>query len=52
MTLGCQDVYPYVPAEQHIEWEIDDPKGRPLEFFRATRDKIKAQVKIFLEEND
>ena len=41
ITLGCKDICPFVPADKHIEWEIDDPKGKDLDFFRKVRDEIK-----------
>ena len=33
ITLGCKDVCPFFPAEKHIEWNIDDPKGKDIDFF-------------------
>jgi len=45
ITLGCGDVCPFVPAEEHVEWKIDDPKGQDISFFRITRDQIKDHVK-------
>jgi len=44
ITMGCGDVCPFVPADKHIDWKIEDPKGKPLEFFRKTRDQIKDNV--------
>ena len=49
ITLGCGDVCPFVPAKEHIEWKIDDPKGKEMNFFRMVRDKIKDQVKQLSE---
>ncbi|MCX5642409.1 MAG: arsenate reductase ArsC [Candidatus Omnitrophica bacterium] len=45
ITLGCQDVCPFVPAKQHIDWNITDPKGKDAEFFRKVRDDIADKVK-------
>lgn len=50
VTMGCGDVCPVVPAESHIIWEIEDPKGKGIEFFRKTRDQIRANVKTLLAE--
>jgi len=44
ITLGCQDTCPLVPAKEHIQWQIEDPKGRDLDFFRFVRANIKNQV--------
>lgn len=32
ITLGCGDVCPFVPAEKHIEWQIEDPKDKDMGF--------------------
>ncbi len=50
ITMGCRDVCPFVPAARHIEWHIDDPKGRDMEFFRAVRGQIKEKVSSLIEE--
>jgi phosphate transport system protein len=44
ITLGCQDACPFVPADKHIEWEIADPKGKDIIFFRKVRDNIENKV--------
>lgn len=44
ITLGCRDTCPFVPAYEHIEWHTEDPKGRNIEFFRETRNKIRHKV--------
>jgi arsenate reductase len=49
ITLGCKDICPFVPADKHIEWEIEDPKGKDFNFFRNIRDKIKNRVSNFIK---
>ena len=49
ITLGCGDVCPFVPAKEHIEWKIDDPKGKDIGFFRISRDQIKDRVNRLAE---
>ena len=49
ITMGCGDVCPFVPAKERIEWEIEDPKGKPKEKFREARDKIEEKIKEFLK---
>ena len=44
VTIGCGDVCPFVPAKKHIEWQIEDPKGKDIGYFRKTRDSIKLEV--------
>jgi len=50
VTLGCQDTCPFIPAEKHITWEIGDPKGKPIEFFRKTRGQIKEKLMMLIDE--
>ena len=50
ITLGCQDSCPFFPADQHIEWKIEDPKGKDINFFRQTRDSIMGQVKRLIQD--
>jgi arsenate reductase (thioredoxin) len=45
ITMGCGDQCPVVPAEKHIDWQIEDPRGRDVEFFRGVRDNIKNKVR-------
>ncbi len=32
VTLGCRDIRPFVPADKHIEWQIENPKGKDIDF--------------------
>jgi len=49
ITLGCKDICPFIPADKHIEWNIKDPEGKDLKFFREVRDNIEKHVKTLLE---
>ncbi len=40
VTMGCGDQCPFIPGKRYIDWELRDPKGRPLDEVRATRDDI------------
>ncbi len=44
ISMGCADVCPFVPAKKHIEWKIDDPKGKAISRFRQSRDEIRNKV--------
>jgi arsenate reductase len=50
VTMGCGDECPYIPGKRYIDWELDDPKGRPLEEVRRTRDEIARRVKALTAE--
>jgi len=45
VTMGCGDACPSIPGKRYIEWQLPDPKGRPLEEVRATRDDIARRVR-------
>ncbi|MDD5155522.1 MAG: arsenate reductase ArsC [Candidatus Omnitrophica bacterium] len=47
-TMGCRDVCPFLPADKHIEWNIEDPKGKDISFFRKIRDQIKTKIIDFI----
>ncbi len=50
VTMGCGDDCPYIPDKRYIDWELDDPKGRPVEEVRATRDDIARRVEKLVRE--
>jgi protein-tyrosine-phosphatase len=52
VTMGCGDACPLIPGKRYVDWDLDDPKGRPLEEVRATRDEIKTRVDRLLTELD
>jgi arsenate reductase len=44
VTMGCGDACPYIPGKQYVDWDLPDPKGRPLAEIRATREEISRRV--------
>jgi arsenate reductase (thioredoxin) len=52
VTMGCGDECPYVPGKRYIDWDLPDPKGRPLDEVRATRDEIASRVAKLVAELD
>jgi len=52
VTMGCEETCPAVLAKKIIEWEIPDPKGKPIDEIRRIRDMLEAKVKMLLEEVD
>jgi arsenate reductase (thioredoxin) len=44
VTMGCGDECPYIPGKRYIEWDLPDPKGRPLDEVRAIRDDIVRRI--------
>jgi len=44
VTMGCGDECPYIPGKRYLDWELEDPKGRPIGEVRTTRDEIERRV--------
>src|SRR6476660_1410811 len=52
VTMGCGDTCPYFPGKRYVDWDLPDPKGRPIEEVRATRDEIARLVGELVDELD
>ena len=52
VTMGCGDGCPFIPGKRYIDWDLPDPKGRPVEEVRATRDDIARRVNELVSELD
>jgi protein-tyrosine-phosphatase len=50
VTMGCGDACPYISGKRYVDWDLPDPKGRPIEEVRATRDEIARRVAELLAE--
>ena len=50
VTMGCGDACPVVPGVRYVDWDLQDPKGRPLEEVRETRELIAMRVHDLLHE--
>jgi arsenate reductase len=50
VTMGCGDACPVYPGKRYLDWELDDPEGKPVEQVRAIRDQIDARVQQLLAE--
>ena len=44
VTMGCGDACPYIPGKLYIDWNLPDPKGRPIADVRRLRDDIERRV--------
>ena|SRR5437867_2777685 len=45
ITMGCGEACPTVPDAAREDWDLEDPKGQPLERVRRIRDEIAARVR-------
>jgi protein-tyrosine-phosphatase len=52
ITMGCGDQCPYIPGKRYLDWDLPDPKGRPLDEVRAIRDEIADRVHRLIAELD
>ena len=52
ITMGCGDACPFIPGKRYLDWELHDPKGRPIDEVRATRDEIARRVDELVAELD
>jgi arsenate reductase (thioredoxin) len=52
VTMGCGDECPFIPGKRYLDWDLPDPKGRPLEEVRALRDDIARRVQDLVVELD
>ena len=50
ITMGCGDTCPIFPGKRYEDWDLADPKGRPLEEVRPIRDDIRARVQALVAE--
>ena len=54
VTMGCNDqgICPGPFFKPTIDWNLEDPKGKPIEKVREIRDEIEQKVQRLIEENE
>jgi arsenate reductase (thioredoxin) len=50
VTMGCGDACPIVPGKRYLDWQLDDPAGKPVALVRPVRDAIETHVRTLLNE--
>ena len=50
VTMGCGDACPVYPGKRYLDWELDDPAGRPIDEVRAIRDNLEQRVRGLISE--
>jgi arsenate reductase (thioredoxin) len=50
VTMGCGDACPYIPGKRYLDWDLPDPKNRPLTEVRAIRDEITRRARALVDE--
>ena len=49
VTMGCGEACPVVPGVRRFDWQLPDPKGQPLGEVRRLRDRIRDEVRSFVQ---
>ncbi|HET8651315.1 MAG TPA: arsenate reductase ArsC [Gaiellaceae bacterium] len=52
VTMGCGDACPVLPGKRYVDWELDDPAGRPPDEVRAVRDEIGRRIDALVRDLD
>ena len=50
ITMGCGDTCPVFPGVRYVDWDLEDPAGKPVDGVRPIRDDIERRVRSLLEE--
>ena len=50
VTMGCGDECPYIPGKRYVDWDLEDPAGKPVEAVRAIRDDIAQRTQALADE--
>ena len=50
ITMGCGDACTFYPGKRYIDWELEDPAGKPIEVVREIVSEIESKVLALLEE--
>ncbi len=50
VTMGCGDACPVYPGRRYLDWDLEDPVGKPLTAIRAIRDDIDQRVRALFTE--
>jgi arsenate reductase len=50
ITMGCGDACPFYPGRRYVDWDLEDPAGKPLATVRRIRDEIDERVRSLLRE--
>jgi protein-tyrosine-phosphatase len=50
VTMGCGDTCPVYPGKRYLDWDLEDPAGKPVEAVRPIIDEIDRRVHLLLAE--
>ncbi len=50
VTMGCGDTCSVYPGKRYLDWELEDPAGKPVDAVRPIVDDIDLRVRMLLAE--
>lgn len=50
ITMGCGDACPVYPGKRYVDWDLEDPAGKPVDLVRPIVDEIDRRVRGLLDE--
>jgi len=50
VTMGCGDACPVYSGKRYLDWELEDPAGKPVDAVRPIVDDIDGRVRTLLAE--
>jgi arsenate reductase (thioredoxin) len=50
VTMGCGDTCPVYPGKRYLDWELEDPAGKPIDAVRPIVEEIDRRVRGLLNE--
>jgi len=50
VTMGCGDACPIFPGTRYLDWDLEDPSGKPIATVRRIRDEIDRRVRDLVAE--
>ena len=50
VTMGCGDACPVIPGKRYVDWELEDPAGKPPHEVQRIRDRIQSLTSGLLED--
>jgi arsenate reductase (thioredoxin) len=50
ITMGCGDACPVYPGKHYVDWDLEDPAGKPVEMVRPIVEEIDRRVHALQDE--
>ena len=50
VTMGCGDACPVIPGKRYVDWDLEDPTGKPPDEVRQIRDRIQSLTSNLADE--